>query len=102
MIWLDVLDAPMINHFETMFYEHLDGEVHPVSFQDGDLPAFLQPDVLPDGASGNPNHSSVINYPYAHTRPILQHLREAGRIDKSHGARLRYANPANNGGPMPT
>jgi len=29
-------------------------------------------------------------------------LKQAGRIDKRHGARLRYANPANGGWAMPT
>src|SRR5258708_4617958 len=35
MIWLDVLDVPMINYFETMFCENLDGQTQPVTRQDG-------------------------------------------------------------------
>jgi gentisate 1,2-dioxygenase len=102
MIWLDVLDAPMINYFETMFCEHLDGQTQPVTFQDGDSLAFFGSGVLPDRAAATPNHSSIINYTYAHTRPILHRLKQAGRVDKRHGARLRYANPANGGWAMPT
>jgi len=102
MIWLDVLDAPMINYFETMFCQHLEGEMQPVTFQDDHSLAFFGSGVLPDGIPTNPNRGSVINYTYAHTRPILQRLKQAGRIDKRHGARLRYVNPANGGWAMPT
>src|SRR5262249_19439053 len=48
------------------------------------------------------NRSPVINYTYARTRPILDRLKKAGDIDKSHGARVRYANPINGGPVLPT
>ena len=44
----------------------------------------------------------MINYTYARTRPILDRLKKAGDIDKSHGARVRYANPINGGPVLPT
>src|SRR5437899_7841590 len=50
MIWLDVLDVPMMNYFETMFSEPLDGKSQPVDRQDGDSLAFYGSGVLPDGA----------------------------------------------------
>ena len=34
MLWLDVLDVPMVNYFETMFCEHLDGPTQPVAHRD--------------------------------------------------------------------
>jgi gentisate 1,2-dioxygenase len=102
MIWLDVLDVPMINYFETMFCQHLDGQTQPVISQNGDSLAFFGSGVRPDGALASPNRSSVINYTYARTRPILQRLQQAGRIDSRHGARVRYTNPVNGGWAMPT
>jgi gentisate 1,2-dioxygenase len=102
MIWLDVLDVPMINFFETTFYQHQDGQAQPVAFQDGDSLAFFGSGVRPDGVPASPNRSAVINYTYARTRPILQRLKQAGCIDKRHGARVRYTNPANGGWAMPT
>src|SRR6266851_1648001 len=50
MIWLDVLDLPTVNFFESMFAEHLDDESQPVQLQDGDSAAFFASGVLPDGA----------------------------------------------------
>jgi len=102
MIWLDVLDLPTINFFETMFAEHLAEESQPVSRADGDSLAFYGSGVLPDGTPAAPNRSPVINYTYARTRPILERLRNAGALDRRHGARVRYANPINGGWAMPT
>jgi gentisate 1,2-dioxygenase len=102
MIWLDVLDVPMINYFETMFCEHLADQTQPIALQDGDSLAFFGSGVLPDNAPVALKRSPVINYTYARTKPILQRLSQAGRVDRRHGARVRYSNPANGGWALPT
>ncbi len=102
MIWLDVLDLPIINFFETMFAEHLDDGVQLASRRDGDSMAFYGSGVLPDRPPGTFKRSPVINYTYARIRPILERLRQAGDVDKRHGARVRYANPVTGGWVMPT
>ncbi len=102
MIWLDVLDLPIINFFETMFAEHLDDGVQLASRRDGDSMAFYGSGVLPDRPPGTFKCSPVINYTYARIRPILERLRQAGDVDKRHGARVRYANPVTGGWVMPT
>src|SRR5712692_658615 len=51
MIWLDVLDLPTINFYETMFSEHLGEETQPVGHVDGDSLAFFGSGVLPDGVA---------------------------------------------------
>jgi gentisate 1,2-dioxygenase len=82
MIWLDVLDLPTVNFFDSMFAEHLEDESQTVRRQDGDSAAFFASGVLPDGAqvgaqlSGK--RSPVVNYTYARTRPILERLYKAG------------------------
>ena len=81
MIWLDVLDLPTINFYETMFSEHLDTETQPVGHADGDSLAFFGSGVLPDGGPVTPKRSPVINYTYARTRPILERLAQ-GRRDR--------------------
>src|SRR5215468_9908291 len=78
MIWLDVLDLPTINFYETMFSEHLDEETQAV----GDSLAFFGSGVLPDGAPATLNRSPVINYTYARTKPILERLVKARKVDK--------------------
>ena len=102
VMWLDVLDMPTINHFETSFAEHFDEKMQKTNHADGDSFERYASGVLPDGAPAHLNRSPVINYPYAKMRPILERLKTTGDIDKRHGARVRYANPINGGPVLPT
>jgi gentisate 1,2-dioxygenase len=104
MMWLDVLDFPAVNFFEASFADYFDekDKMQNTSRGDGDSLAFYASGVLPDGAPVALNRSPVVNYTYARTRPILDRLEKAGDIDKSHGARVRYANPINGGPVLPT
>jgi gentisate 1,2-dioxygenase len=102
MIWLDVLDLPIVNFFETMFAEHLDDVIQPISHHDGDSMALYGSGVLPDHPPGTFKRSPVINYTYERIRPILERLHDAGELDKRHGARAHYANPVTGGWVMPT
>lgn len=102
MIWLDVLDLPMVNFFETGFSEHLHAETQNTAREDNDSLWRFGSGVLPDGTDTSMIRSPVINYPYARVRPILDRLRKSDGIDKHHGARLRYANPFNGGWATPT
>ncbi len=101
VMWLDVLDLPTVNHFETSFARHPEERMQKTNHEDGDSFARYASGVLPDGAPAL-NRSPVINYPYAKMRPILERLEETGDIDKRHGARVRYANPINGGPVLPT
>ena len=102
VMWLDVLDMPTINHFETSFAEHFDEKMQKTDHEDGDSFERFATGVLPDGMPATKNRSPVINYPYARMRPILERLKRTGDIDKRHGARVRYANPINGGPVLPT
>jgi gentisate 1,2-dioxygenase len=101
MLWLDVLDAPTINFFETSFAEDFDEQTQETARRDGDSLSFYGSGVLPDGTPAM-NRTPVINYTYARTRPIIERMLAAGDIDKRHGARVRYANPVNGGPVLPT
>jgi gentisate 1,2-dioxygenase len=102
VMWLDVLDMHIVNHFETSFAEHFDEKTQNTNHEDGDSFDRYASGVLPDGAPAMLNRSPVINYPYAKMRPILERLKNTGDIDKRHGARVRYANPINGGPVLPT
>jgi gentisate 1,2-dioxygenase len=102
MLWLDVLDVPAVNFFETSFAEDFDSPTQETTRQDGDSLSLYGSGVLPDGAPATMNRTPVINYTYARTRPIVERMMRAGEIDKSHGARVRYANPINGGSVLPT
>ncbi len=102
MLWLDVLDAPAVNFFEASFSDYFDEKMQNTTRGDGDSLAFYGSGVLPDGAPTTLNRSPIINYTYARTRPILDRLKKAGDIDRSHGARVHYVNPVNGGPVLPT
>ena len=104
MLWLDVLDFPAGNFYEASFADYFDenDKMQNTTRGDGDSLAFFGSGVLPDGAPIELKRSPVINYTYARTRPILDRLRKSGDIDKSHGVRVRYANPINGGPVLPT
>jgi gentisate 1,2-dioxygenase len=105
MLWLDVLDVPAVNFFETSFAEDFATPTQPTTRQDGDSLNFYASGVLPDGTPAKnlaTNRTPVINYTYARTRPIIARMLAAGDIDTSHGARVRYANPINGGPVLPT
>jgi len=102
MMWLDVLDLPTINHFETSFAKHFDDAMQNTAREDGDSLERYGSGVLPDGAPVELKRSPVINYTYTRTRPILERLKKAGDVDPRHGARVRYVNPMTGGWVMPT
>ena len=101
MLWLDVLDAPAINFYETSFGEDFGSPTQPTKRQDGDSLSFYGSGVLPDGTAAN-KRTPIIKYTYARTRPIIERMLAAGDVDKSHGARVRYANPSTGGAVLPT
>ena len=102
MIWLDVLDVPTVNFFETCFYEHFEYERQNTRRDHNDSLVRYGSGILPDGADAATKHSPIVNYPYAKMRPILERLAADGDLDPRHGARLRYANPLTGGPVMPT
>jgi gentisate 1,2-dioxygenase len=102
MMWLDVLDFPMVNFFETSFAEHFDDATQATSREDGDSLAFYGSGVLPDSVPDRRGASPIINYTYARTRPIVERMKKAGDIDKRHVARVRYVNPVTGGPVLPT
>ena len=101
MLWLDVLDAPAINFFETSFAEAFETPTQETTRHNGDSLSFYGSGVLPDGTPAK-NRTPVINYTYARTRPIIERMLQAGDVDKRHGARVRYANPVTGGPVLPT
>src|SRR5258707_4796922 len=83
MIWLDVLDLPIINFFETMFAEHLDDVIQLVTRRDGDSMAFYGSGVLPDHPPATLKRRPVINYTYSPILPVLGALCRSADADKS-------------------
>ena len=102
MLWLDVLDARRSTSSRRRSPTISTKKMQNTTRGDGNSLAFYGSGVLPDGAPTTLNRSPIINYTYARTRPILDRLKKAGDIDRSHGARVHYVNPVNGGPVLPT
>jgi gentisate 1,2-dioxygenase len=105
VIWMDVLDVPIVNMFDTSFAEHHPEETQPVARNDGDALARYGANMLPVEYTlkrGKASPSPVFNYPYSRSREALQQLYKNGPVDRHHGVKLQYVNPATGSYPMPT
>jgi len=101
VIWLDVLDLPMMSFFEAGFFQHV-GRKQESSRDDGDSLLRYGSGAVPEGTDTTVKYSPIVSYPYARMRPILRRLAQAGDVDPRHGVRIRYANPFNGGWVTPT
>jgi gentisate 1,2-dioxygenase len=104
VIWMDVLDVPIVNMFDTSFAEHHPQETQPVSRRDGDALARYGANMLPIEYSPErkTSPSPVFNYPFSRSREALEQLSRNGPVDPHHGMKLQYINPATGGYPMAT
>jgi gentisate 1,2-dioxygenase len=75
-IWLDGLDVPMVNLFDTSFLERGAGEQH--------------------------SSAPVFRYPYVTSRGELERFRQSSAPHEAHGYKISYVNPETGGPPMPT
>lgn len=102
VIWLDGLDMPMVNTFDTSFAEHHPLETQPVSRTEGDVLRRYGANMMPVEFTPAAPSSPLFVYPYERTREALEHLYRTGPIHPSHGVKMQYVNPATGGYPLPT
>ncbi len=102
MVWLDGLDIPIINFFDTSFAEELDQDSQSLSRPPGDSQARYGAGLLPMGYENVSPTSPVFNYPYERTREALEQMRKAEEWDPCHGLKMRYVNPVTGDYAMPT
>ncbi len=102
IMWMDILDLPVVNFFEGGFSEHHNDMTQSIGRPEGDALARYGAGLLPiegDGPFGKT--SPIFNYPYDRTRAALVAVAGAG-LDPHWAATLRYSNPADGGWAMPT
>jgi gentisate 1,2-dioxygenase len=103
VIWLDGLDVPIVNLFDTSFSEGSETMRISVSRPEGDCEARYAGALLPDGDGDASSLSSpLLNYRYARARESLAAMQSNGPINACHGVKLRYSNPLTGGSAMPT
>jgi gentisate 1,2-dioxygenase len=102
VIWLDGLDVPIVNLFDSSFRESYPGETQANTVPTGDSHARYAANMLPvDWEPARPS-SPIFNYPYSRSRETLDQLYRNDAVDPSHGVKMRFINPATGGAPMPT
>jgi gentisate 1,2-dioxygenase len=102
MIWLDVLDIPLVGLLDATFAEASNVQSQEVRKPAGDSDARFASNMFPvDWRPGSPN-SPIFNYPYERARSVLSTLARTDEPDPCHGHKLRYVNPATGGHVVPT
>ena len=102
VIWMDVLDVPIVNMLDSSFAEHYPAEVQPVTKAEGDALARYGANMLPIEYTPKGLAAPIFNYPYSRSRAALEDLYRNGPVHSCHGVKLQYINPATGGYPMPT
>ncbi len=101
-VWLDGLDIPIVNLFDTSFAEPYPGHVQPNVIEEGDSLARYGANMLPVDFTPSRLSSPIFNYPYSRSRQMLDELSRNGPVHECHGVKMRFVNPASGGYPMPT
>jgi gentisate 1,2-dioxygenase len=102
VVWLDGLDIPLVNMFDTSFAEHHPREIQPEARPVGDVLHRFGANMLPVEFTPSSPSSPLFVYPYARTRAALTQVHRSGPLHPSHGIKLQYVNPVTGGYPIPT
>jgi gentisate 1,2-dioxygenase len=102
VVWLDGLDIPIVNMFDTGFAEHHPETVQPVVRQEGDAQNRYGCNLQPLEYLSPRKSSPLFAYPYDRSRETLDRLYRSGPLDEVHGIKMQFVNPATGGYPMPT
>jgi gentisate 1,2-dioxygenase len=102
VVWLDGLDIPIVNFFDTSFAEHYPEDEQPITRTEGDALVRYGSNLLPLEYTPRGRFAPVLKYPYARSREVLGKLHRNGPIDEWHGVKMQYVDPATGGYPLPT
>jgi gentisate 1,2-dioxygenase len=102
MVWLDVLDIPLVAFLGVGFAEGVATQTQATSRPIGDSDTRYAGNLVPVDWRSTGERSPILNYPYARSRETLQALAGAGDPDPWHGFKMRYLNPASGGHVSPT
>jgi gentisate 1,2-dioxygenase len=103
IVWMDVLDLPIVNFFEGGFSEHYNDRSQTIDRPEGDSLARYGASLLPlDGQGPFGKTSPIFSYPFDRTSKALAAIATAGNLDPHLAATLRYSNPIDGGWAMPT
>ena len=102
MVWLDVLDSPLVAFLDAEFREHAGERRQDIARPAGTSSARFGHTMMPMGGAPVGATSPVWSYPYTRARAALEALRAADDGDPCHGIKMEYINPATGRSAMPT
>ena len=102
MVWLDVLDVPIVSMLDAGFTEVYPEDRQITGRPSGDSLARYGSGLLPVNYTREKLTSPIFNYPYARTREALETMRRVEEWDACHGLKLQFVNPVNGDFAMPT
>jgi len=102
VIWLDVLDIPIVNQLCCSFAEHYEGGPQPLTRPEGDSIERYGANMVPLEYQPTGLDSPIFSYPYSRSRETLDRLSRTGPVHPCHGVKMQYVNPLTGGYAMTT
>jgi gentisate 1,2-dioxygenase len=102
VIWLDGLDIPIVNLFESSFFEHYSEEIQPVTRGEGDSLARYGANMVPADYEPAGGEVPMFSYPYARSRETLERVYRTSDFHPCHGVKMQFLNPITGGYTLPT
>jgi len=103
IIWMDVLDVPIMSFFEGGFQEYHNAKTQELARPEGDALARYGQGLAPINASSPYGLTSpVFNYPFSRTRAALEAAARGAEADPHWAHTMRYINPLTGDWAMPT
>jgi gentisate 1,2-dioxygenase len=102
VFWMDGLDLPIVELFDSHFRQFYPGGTQPNVRSDGDSLARFGSNMMPVDYTPVGLSSPLLVYPYSQSRAALEQLYRNGPVHPCHGIKLQYVNPATGGYALPT
>jgi gentisate 1,2-dioxygenase len=102
MVWMDGLDIPLVQFFDTGFAEAANATSQSVVRPSGTANMKFGSNLVPVDWQPAGKASPVFSYPYARTREVLDAMQRSGAPDPFHGYKMRFINPTTGSHVMPT
>ena len=81
VVWMDGLDIPIVNMFDSGFAEHHPDTMQPVSKDEGDSQSRFGSNLFPLEYAPERKSSPLFTYPYARSRETLDRMYRSGPLD---------------------
>lgn len=102
VIWLDVLDTPLVGFLDTVFRENYQEPTQPITRKEGETRARFGAGMMPTDFDRSENPQPLTHYPFSETRAAIEALARMSAPDPCHGLRMQYTNPATGAPATPT